>query len=110
MPVQLRVLRGASADHAGRAQLCEAWRTLERWEHRAQSALGADYPELLVVLWTVHRFAVCSTGMMLLDTLLDESMHLRDREPLLEDVASLAFALGASWASRSDLQCVGRPG
>lgn len=84
----------------GRDELCAAWPALELWEHRAESVLGPEFAELVVVLWVVHRFAVCTSGMVVVDALLDESMQLREPQPVLEDVASLAFALGAAWASR----------
>lgn len=102
-PLRLRVVEGGAAAtapaDAGRAALCAAWPSLDRWEQRAEASFGAEFAELVVVLWTVHRFAACPAGMAVVDALVDESMHLRERQPVLEDLASLAFALGAAWAA-----------
>jgi hypothetical protein len=100
--VRLRVDSVAhdSAVRAGAGDLWAAWQSLDDWEAMADDELGARLGEVLLVLWTIHRIGTSPEGRAALDDLIDENLHPRFDDPLLEDVVGVCFALGAAWADR----------
>ena len=92
------------------ARMWPAWKGLERWEEVAALELDEALGELILLLWSVHRFADSQPGAPVFDKMLDDNMHPLFADPVLVDVAELAFALGAAWAEdRSRPSAVTRP-
>lgn len=93
------------------AGLWPAWKGLERWEETAADELSEPLGELIVLLWTVHRFGAASIGTALLDFVVDEELHPTIYDPVLDDIVEMAFALGAAWAAERThaLQAERRP-
>lgn len=78
-----------------------AWRTLTTWEERAAEEFGSLLGRLLLLLWAVHRFAGVDQALVVCEELVDLGAY----DPLLADIAELAFALGAAWGA----ECVPEP-
>ena len=100
--VHLRVdsIAHDSALRIGAGDLWAAWQSLDDWEATADDELGARLGEVLLVLWTIHRIGCSPEGRAALDDLIDDDLHPRFDDPLLEDVVGVCFALGAAWADR----------
>lgn len=88
-------------------QLWEAWRDLDQWELATAEDLGAELGANLLVLWALRTFAGGSET--LLAELIDDDAQPRFGDEILEDIAFVAFALGASWgaSSQGDVQLDG---
>jgi hypothetical protein len=71
-----------------------AWRSLEDWETASAAEFGESLAELVLLLWSVHRFA--GTDAVILA---QEISDFGVCDPLLQDVTEMAFALGAAWAN-----------
>ncbi|MGI8609337.1 MAG: hypothetical protein ACR2MY_08950 [Candidatus Dormibacteria bacterium] len=83
------------------AELWPAWQGLARWEESAEDCLGAGLAEEVLLLWALSRFGgMADRSDSLLSELVDDNLHPRFADPALEDIAHMAFALGASWASK----------
>jgi len=93
----LPVAAALASWHASGLQLWPAWRRLEHWEDCAIECIGMDLGAHLLVLWAIYTFGHgCDP---LLAELVDEDAQPRFGDEILEDVARLAFSLGASWGA-----------
>jgi len=102
---ELTVLPGqAPAEHGLRTSSEEMWQAWRRLEHFEDSAaqLGDVLAPELIVLWAVWRFGNSDPGDTLLGELIDDDMMPRFRDPLVEDMMLVAFALGAGWGAALD--------
>lgn len=79
--------------------LWEAWRALPGWEEVAENELGERLGELLLLLWSAHRFGAAPATSVMVGELVDDQLHSALEDPLLDDIVMMAFALGASWAT-----------
>jgi len=83
-------------------RLWPAWKALGRWEEAAVGEVGPEFGELVMLLWSVHRFAGSDDGIAVFDEIVDEDFRLVFADPVTVDVVETAFALGAAWGeSRS---------
>lgn len=89
-----------SAAGLGSGDLWAAWQSLDDWEATADDELGTRLGEVLLVLWTIHRMGCSPEGRAALEQFIDDDLHPRFDDPLLEDVVGVSFALGAAWADR----------
>jgi hypothetical protein len=78
--------------------LWPAWQTLGRWEQTAVGEVGPEFGELLLLLWSIHRFTGSDEGVAVFDQIVDEDFHLTFADPVTVDAVEVAFALGAAWA------------
>jgi hypothetical protein len=110
-PVKVAVVTGAEADRSEtvdehRARwwreaadaLWPAWQALCRWEQTAVCEVGPDFGELLLLLWSIHRFTATEEGVATFDQIVDEDFHLTFADPVIVDAIEVAFAMGAAWA------------
>ena len=85
-------------------RLWPAWKALGRWEEAAVGEVGPEFGELVMLLWSVHRFAGSDSGIAVFDQIVDENFRLVFADPVTVDVVEVAFALGAAWGeSRSPM-------
>jgi hypothetical protein len=82
-------------------RLWSAWRRVGGWQELASENLGDWLGSRLLVLWALSTFSGRGAGDALLDELVDDDLEPRFGDELLEDMVSLAFALGASWAEQT---------
>ncbi len=92
LPLERMPASCAAAD-----MLWPAWQSLARWEETSAAELGLPFGELIVLLWSLHRFGGTEVGRIVAGELFDR-LSEDGCDPLLEDVAECAFALGAGWA------------
>jgi hypothetical protein len=85
----------------------EAWRRLGHFEDHSVE-LGPNLAPELIVLWAVWRFGDTAPGDVLLGELVGDDMMPRFRDPLIEDMLLVAFALGAGWGAATDRDVVAR--
>jgi hypothetical protein len=99
---RLTVLPASDADrsaiHTSSDELWEAWQRLAHFEDHAAGLGSALAPEL-IVLWAVWRFGNSEPGDTLLGELVGDDLTPRFRDPLVEDMMLVAFALGAGWGA-----------
>lgn len=76
--------------------LWPAWQSLARWEGTSADELGSPFGELVVLLWSLRRFGGAEADPLAGE--LPGRMREGACDPLLEDLAECAFALGAGWA------------
>jgi hypothetical protein len=79
-------------------QIWPAWQALEHWEETSVAELGPPFGELVLLLWSLHRFGGTEAGIVLASELLDRLPVGARLDPVLEDIVECAFALGAGWA------------
>jgi len=90
--------RRAAARTAAARRLWPAWHNVDEWEEKSSDELGARLGDLLIVLWSVRRFAVLEECETMIDDLLDEALTPGVSSPMVEDLVEFAFAIGAAWA------------
>jgi hypothetical protein len=79
--------------------LWHAWQRLNETETTVNDVMGEHFGRRLLVLWAMARLGECgSAADPVLADLIDDDMQPRFRDWMLEDVALLAFALGAGWS------------
>jgi hypothetical protein len=80
-------------------ELWAAWSHLSELETRVCDAIGDGLAAELLVLWAIARFGGHGQlGDPVLQELVDEEMHPRFGDWVMEDIARFAFALGAGWS------------
>lgn len=79
-------------------QLWSAWRNSRRWQEHAEDEFGVHLGAHLLVLWALSTFSEDGVGEAVLGELIDDDLEPRFGGELVEDMVSLAFALGAGWA------------
>lgn len=94
--VPLPLLRpGDDVLHETAERMWPAWRSLTTWEDRAAGEFGQLLGQLVLLLWGVHRFSGVDEPLVIYEELTDAGTY----DPLLADIAEMAFALGASWGA-----------
>ncbi len=85
------------------AVLWAAWRLLPDVEDELRDDLGTAMASRVLALWALSRIGsgISEEGLSVAD-LFDDDLRPRFSDWLLEDVAVMAFALGASWARSAD--------
>ena len=79
-------------------RLWPAWQSLRDWEEHIDRAFSVRLGEELLVLWMISRLA-CGGENTLLRELIGADLRPRHADPIAEDIAVTAFALGAAWAA-----------
>ncbi len=79
-------------------RLWNAWERLAQTEDEVRTDLGAGLGADIVVLWALARLADNEAPDPDLADLFDEQLRPRFSDGLVEDIASVAFALGTAWA------------
>jgi hypothetical protein len=90
--------RRERARAAAASQLQSAWNGLGYWEDMAEDELGAALGELVMLLWSIHRFGHGPFGRMMVDAVIAEVAGPAGEDPVLDDILTMTFALGAAWA------------
>jgi len=91
---ELRGVRRAWASRSDR--IWPAWQHLPEWEICSFDDFGPSLGSDLLVLWALYTFSDVD---VLLTELVDGEGRPTFGDPLIEDMVSIAFALGAAWAA-----------
>ena len=84
-------------------ELWPAWHALTGWEQQVDDRFGARLGEEILVLWALSRFANDQVPGVLDELIEGNEVRPRFSDPVMEDMVTMAFALGAGWITERDV-------